>query len=133
MSCRSLALLCCLCACIAPAAAQNLNATSSATTEPLRDAPVNVRAQPLSNGVVTHQVQLPVSAGDAQVTVRSIQPDRVAGSYRIDFEALDTDHDGYISRSEAQANPSLADEFDALDTTRSGRLSRAQLAGWLSP
>ncbi|KAB7767432.1 EF-hand domain-containing protein [Xanthomonas sp. LMG 12462] len=131
MSCRSLALLCCLCACVAPAAAQNLNTASSATTEPLRDVPVNVRAQPLSNGVVTHQVQLPATPGEAQVTVRSIQPDRVAGSYRIDFEALDTDHDGYISRSEAQANPSLADEFDALDTTRSGRLSPAQLAGWL--
>lgn len=120
-----------LAAALAPAAAQNLQATSSAVTEPLRDVPALVQAQPLSSGEVTHQVQLEVPQGAAPVTVRTIQPDRVAGNYRIDFDALDSDHDGYISRSEAQANPSLADEFDALDSNRSGRLSRAQLAGWL--
>ncbi|PPU94179.1 EF-hand domain-containing protein [Xanthomonas albilineans] len=125
-------LIACLSATIAmPATAQNLNATSSVTTEPLREVPALVRSQPLSNGVVTHQVQLPVAAGEAPVTVRTIQPERVAGNYHIDFDVLDSDHDGYISRSEAQANPALADEFDALDTSHSGRLSRAQLAGWL--
>jgi hypothetical protein len=115
------------------AAAQHLQSNASAITEPLRDVPVGVVSQPLSSGEVTHQVQLDVPPGLAPVTVRTIQPDRVAGNYRIDFDALDRDHDGYISRSEAQANPSLADEFDALDTRHHGRLNREQLAGWLLP
>lgn len=65
------------------------------------------------------------------VTVTSEEPDSVHGDYHIDFATLDRDHDGYISRQEAQANPTLAREFDALDSHRSGRLSRAQLEGWM--
>ncbi|MBB4126922.1 hypothetical protein GGR77_002212 [Xanthomonas translucens] len=132
MHCRSSLAAVLLAAAAVPAAAQNLTPTSSVVTEPLRDVPASVvLAQPLSSGEVTHQVRLDVPQGQAPVTVRTIQPDTVAGNYHIDFDALDADHDGYISRSEAQANPALADEFDSLDTTRSGRLSRAQLAGWL--
>jgi hypothetical protein len=44
---------------------------------------------------------------------------------------LDVDGDGFISRAEAQANPTLADEFNALDVKRRGKLDRADLAGWL--
>ncbi len=133
MHCRSSLLVACLLAiAIGPAAAQNLNATSSVVTEPLRDVLASVvLAQPLSSGEVTHQVRLEVAHGEAPVTVRTVQPDNVAGNYRIDFDALDSDHDGYISRSEAQASPVLADEFDSLDPQRRGRLSREQLAGWL--
>lgn len=65
------------------------------------------------------------------VTVTSEEPDSVRGDYHIDFATLDRDHDGYINRQEAQANPTLAREFDALDSHRSGRLSRAQLEGWM--
>lgn len=65
------------------------------------------------------------------VTVTSEEPDSVRGDYHIDFATLDRDHDGYISRQEAHANPTLAREFDALDSHRSGRLSRAQLEGWM--
>jgi Ca2+-binding EF-hand superfamily protein len=50
---------------------------------------------------------------------------------RREFDALDTDHDGFISRAEAQANPTLANEFNALDVKRRGKLDRADLAGWL--
>ena len=82
-------------------------------------------------GKVTHSTQILMPTDQAQVTVRSIQPDSVVGNYRIDFEAMDVDGDGFISRAEAQANPALADEFNALDTTRRGKLSREQLAGWL--
>ncbi|QNH22527.1 hypothetical protein HEP73_03475 [Xanthomonas sp. GW] len=132
MHCRSSLAAFLLAAAIVPAAAQNLNPTSSVVTEPLRDVPASiVQAQPLSSGEVTHQVRLDVPRGQAPVTVRTVQPDNVAGNYRIDFDALDSDHDGYISRSEAQANPALADEFDSMDPQRRGRLSREQLAGWL--
>lgn len=111
-------------------AAQSAPATP-AVSSPLIATPVHVRTQPLATGAVTHQVTLPVAEGDAPVTVRSIQPDSVTGNYRINFDALDVDGDGFISRDEAQANPALADEFTALDTQRRGRLDRSQLAGWL--
>ncbi len=104
---------------------------AQAVSAPLVEVPVNVRAQPLASGAVTHQVQLPAEPGQAAVVVRSIQPDSVAGNYRIDFAALDADGDGFINRDEAQANPALADEFNALDTLRRGKLAREQLAGWL--
>jgi len=93
--------------------------------------PASVRAQPLSQGEVTHQVTLAAPAGEAAVTVRSVQPVSVVGQYRIAFAALDVDGDGFISRAEAQANPTLADEFNALDVKRRGTLDRADLAGWL--
>ena len=103
----------------------------AAVSSPLHEVPVTVREQALATGAVTHQVQLPAEPGQAVVVVRSIQPDSVAGNYRIDFDALDVDGDGFISRDEAQANPALADEFTALDTARRGKLTREQLAGWL--
>ena len=65
------------------------------------------------------------------VTVTSEEPDSVRGDYHIDFATLDRNHDGFISRQEAQANPTLAREFDALDTHRSDRLDKAQLEGWM--
>lgn len=113
-----------------PALAQHAP-RDSAVTAPLPAAPAGVRAQPLARGAVTHQVRLPGEPGQATVIVRSIQPDSVAGNYRIDFQALDVDGDGFISREEAQANPALADEFNALDSARRGKLAREQLAGWL--
>ena len=97
----------------------------------LVEAPLDNSEQALATGAVTHRVQLPAEPGQATVVVRSIQPDSVAGNYRIDFNALDVDGDGFISRDEAQANPALADEFNALDSARRGKLAREQLAGWL--
>ncbi len=113
------------------AVAQTQAPRDSALTAPLTEVPVNVRAQPLATGEVTHQARVRVPEGEAPVTVRSIQPDSVVGNYRIDFGQMDVDGDGFISREEAQANPALADEFNALDTARRGKLARGQLAGWL--
>ncbi|KQQ83055.1 hypothetical protein ASF73_19195 [Xanthomonas sp. Leaf131] len=106
-------------------------APTPASSMPLIDVPNVIRTQPLSSGEVTHQAQLERPRGESNVIVRSIQPNSVVGSYRIDFQEMDTDGDGRISRAEAQANPALADEFDALDTRHSGHLTREQLAGWL--
>ena len=103
-----------------------------AVSEPLREVPASVRTQSLSEGRVTHQVILPAPAGEAQVTVRSVQPVSVVGQYRFAFATLDVDGDGFISRAEAQANPALADEFSALDVKRRGKLDRADLAVWLT-
>jgi hypothetical protein len=127
ISCLLTLLLAPLCS----AHAQNV-ARDPAITAPLRSDPsANVRRQSLASGEVTHQVQVRTTPDQAQVIVRSIQPDSVIGDYRIDFEALDTDGDGFISRAEAKAHATLDAEFNALDSSRSGRLDRAQLAGWL--
>jgi len=106
-------------------------APTPASSMPLPEGPSAIRTQPLSSGEVTHQTRLERPRGESSVIVRSIQPSSVVGSYHIDFQAMDTDGDGRISRTEAQANPALAAEFDALDTHRSGYLTREQLASWL--
>lgn len=102
-----------------------------AQSQPLRDDGGVVRAQELSAGRVTGSVDIVVPLGETPVTVRSLTPSSAAGQYRIHFAELDVDADGYISRDEAQANPSLADEFISLDVKRRGKLDRDDLAGWL--
>lgn len=41
-----------------------------------------------------------------------------------DFNQLDTDGDGSLSRSEALGNPGLSARFDSIDGDRDGKLSR---------
>ena len=42
------------------------------------------------------------------------------------FSALDKNHDGYISRSEAAGNPTLLKNFKQADKNNDGKLSRAE-------
>jgi Ca2+-binding EF-hand superfamily protein len=46
------------------------------------------------------------------------------------IEALDTNHDGLLSRAEAQAHPHLGQNFDAIDANHDGQLSRDELMAW---
>lgn len=114
----------------ASAAAQQVR-PPAAQSAPLRDDSGVVREQALSAGRVTGSVDIVVPLGQTPVTIRSVSPSSAAGQYRIHFAALDVDGDGFISRDEAQANASLADEFTSLDVKRRGKLDRADLAGWL--
>ena len=43
-----------------------------------------------------------------------------------DFNALDKNHDGYLSRTEAAANPALAKKFKEADKNGDGKLSRVE-------
>lgn len=104
---------------------------SPAQSQPLGPTGGAIRQQPLDAGRVSGSVEIAQPAGEAQVTVRSLEPSSVVGQYRIHFAALDVNGNGFISREEAQANPALADEFNALDVKRRGKLDRADLAGWL--
>lgn len=113
-----------------PAMAQH-GPSPPAQSQPLGPTGGAIRQQPLDAGRVTGSVDIPQPAGEAQVTVRSLEPSSVVGQYRIRFSDLDVNGDGFISREEAQANPALADEFNALDVKRRGKLDRADLAGWL--
>lgn len=66
-----------------------------------------------------------------EVRLTEHPPDSVVGDYAVDFDALDTDGDGHISRSEARANPTLHAEFDGVDRDGDGLLSRQELADWI--
>jgi hypothetical protein len=66
------------------------------------------------------------------VQVTSVEPNSIIGQYHIDFSSLDRNHDGYITRAEAKADPTLLAEFDAVDAHHRGRLSKADLEGWTS-
>ena len=65
-----------------------------------------------------------------EVRLNEHPPNSVVGDYGVDFDAMDTDGDGYISRGEARANQTLDAEFDGVDRDRDGRLSRGELADW---
>ena len=105
--------------------------------ETSQDPTSEVPRAPVPTGDAT--VPPPPATGDAlrrgpenqPVTVRSHEPDSVVGEYRIDFDALDTDGDGYISREEARANEALTAEFHVLDSNGDGRLSREEASGWI--
>lgn len=94
---------------------------------PAAPAPERASAQTAQTGIVTFG-----NPGEQQVIVRSYEPDGTAGdAYRISFEALDTDGDGVISRSEAAAHPRLSQEFRGVDIDGDGRLTREELRGWI--
>lgn len=70
--------------------------------------------------------------GGQQVVIRSFEPATALSSdYRIDFDALDADGDGFISRREAAAHETLSREFRGVDVDGDGRLSREELRGWI--
>lgn len=71
-------------------------------------------------------------SGGQQVIIRSFEPATVLSSdYSIDFEALDTDGDGFISPAEAAAHDTLRQQFRGVDVDGDGLLSREELRGWI--
>lgn len=89
--------------------------------------PQRATSQAAQTGVVTFD-----GPEQQQIIIRSHEPSPAASDqYRISFEALDTDGDGYISRREAAAHPTLAAEFSGVDTDGDGRLSREELRSWI--
>ena len=71
-------------------------------------------------------------AGGQQVIIRSFEPTTVLSSdYTVDFDALDADGDGFISRREAAAHDTLSQEFNGVDVDGDGQLSREELRGWI--
>lgn len=89
--------------------------------------PTPPAAPPAQSETTTHVLQ---DAAGRDVTLRQHAPDSVVGDYQVDLDALDADGDGWVSRGEAQANPTLSAEFDGVDRDGDGRLGREELADW---
>ena len=52
------------------------------------------------------------------------------GKARAHLKDLDVNNDQMISRDEAKGRPRLAKNFDAIDTNKDGQLSRAELKAY---
>jgi hypothetical protein len=67
----------------------------------------------------------------SQVTVTSHPGNSISSNYHVDFDAMDANHDGSISRAEARGNADLTREFHVVDSNHNGRLSKEEMKGWL--
>ena len=71
------------------------------------------------------------TAGTAAVSVTSHPGNSISPNYHVDFDAMDANHDGNISRGEAHGNADLTREFHVVDSNHNGRLTREEMKGWL--
>ena len=127
--CAALVLAPILALAIADASAQaHSQAHAPATTEPLAAPLATPSDQPLQRqtGMVVLERE-----GGQRIIVRSLAPDSLVGGDRLDFNRLDADGDGTVSRSEAAADRELGRHFDGLDLDRNGRLDREELVDWI--
>ena len=127
--CAALVLAPLLALVIADASAQaHSQAHAPATTEPLAAPLATPSDQPLQRqtGMVVLERE-----GGQRIIVRSLAPDSLVGGDRLDFNRLDADGDGTVSRSEAAADRELGRHFDGLDLDRNGRLGREELVDWI--
>ena len=127
--CAALVLAPILALAIVDASAQaHSQAHAPATTEPLAAPLATPSDQPLQRqtGMVVLERE-----GGQRIIVRSLAPDSLVGGDRLDFNRLDADGDGTVSRSEAAADRELGRHFDGLDLDRNGRLDREELVDWI--
>ena len=78
---------------------------------------------------------MPPAGGDmsasSQVSVTSHPGNSISSNYHVDFDAMDNNHDGNISRAEGKDNPDLMREFHVVDANHNGRLTKVEMKGWL--
>jgi hypothetical protein len=70
------------------------------------------------------------NATDNQVAVRSVQTSAPLYASKPPFDALDTNHDGIISESEAAAYPPLANDYLHVAEKGSRGVTRAEYERW---
>lgn len=127
--CAALVLAPLLALVIADASAQaHSQAHAPATTEPLAAPLATPSDQPLQRQTGMAVIE---REGGQRIIVRSLAPDSLVGGDRLDFNRLDADGDGTVSRSEAAADRELGRHFDGLDLDRNGRLDREELVDWI--
>lgn len=92
---------------------------------------------------MSHSSRIPVRAAALLIVAAMLLPlaacaqdggraQRFAAKAQERFAAADTNHDGLISRDEAQQGlPRIAQHFDDVDTDHDGQLSREELGAYL--
>ena len=105
-------LLLCALGCAAPALAQE--APQQAAPDPAAGTAQPSTATPAAN-----------------VTVTSHPGNSISPDYHVDFDAMDANHDGVITRGEARGNADLMREFHVVDANHDGRLRRDEMKGWI--
>ncbi len=78
---------------------------------------------------VTSTVQV-VDATNNQVTIRSAQTPPPQYGPKASFDALDVNHDGVVSKSEADAYPPLANDYLYVARRGSRGVTRAEYDRW---
>jgi Ca2+-binding EF-hand superfamily protein len=73
----------------------------------------------------------PAAATSGEVHVSSSPGNSISSNYHVDFDAMDANHDGNISRAEGNGNADLMREFHVVDRNHNGRLTREEMKGWL--
>ena len=71
--------------------------------------------------------QTPPSTDQEQMNKTSTSAD-TSVSMQARFQALDTNGDGYIDKTEAASNSALLQQFDKLDVNHDGKLSPSEFA-----
>lgn len=85
----------------------------------------------LAGAALTTSVTMtPAYAGEKYPTA---QPSTGKSAGKGDWQHLDTNKDGRISRVEAQRDPALKERFDILDANRDGVLDATELGAMASP
>jgi hypothetical protein len=65
------------------------------------------------------------------VSITSSPGNSIVGDYKIDFDAMDANHNAWISMTEARGNATLTAEFEAVDNNHDRKLTRDELKGWM--
>ena len=77
------------------------------------------------------QSDRPAAVGN--VTFTDSPGNSISPNYSIDFEAMDGNGDGVITRAEGRGNADLMREFHVVDMDHNGRLTRTELKDWINP
>src|SRR5688500_4861752 len=85
---------------------------------------------PANAGSTTGTAVLNDAVGNT-TTVTSHHPVPPPRDHRAEFDRIDTDRDGNVSRGEAGVDKYLARAFPMLDGDRSGRLNFGEMQPWL--
>jgi hypothetical protein len=104
------------------AATQSTVTTSTVVTANTTNTP-NSHAQAISDADET-------KVTGYQVVVRSVPTPAVEDAARPSFDALDTNHDGVISESEAEAYTPLANDYLHVALKGSRGVTRAEYDNW---
>ncbi|TAK39368.1 MAG: hypothetical protein EPO30_03440 [Lysobacteraceae bacterium] len=75
----------------------------------------------------------PAMVGNDNVTFTDHPGNSISPNYRVDFDAMDDNGDGVITRREGSGNPDLMREFHVVDLDDNGRLTRAEMKDWIDP